>query len=122
MTEPYVPIDDEKAREIAEGLFRGTLFCDRQIRPADANLLHQIFMPLIFMDPQQIDQMKRNGIGFLYARMSTAGPQSINGYPVFGEVSALSTDDGRRVITLYEAMQSAVESVGTPEKKEGVKR
>ena len=65
------PISDDKLRQIAEDIYSGRIFCDRQIR--DADITSCIFMPLTFMTRGQLWKLSKSDIGMIYEYIDKAG-------------------------------------------------
>ena len=49
----------------------------------DNDLMPSIFIPLIFMNEEQRDDMVKKGTLHIFEYYDKAGPRSINGYPIF---------------------------------------
>lgn len=58
---------------------RGLFFTSLNIRQSDANLIPSIFMPLFCYN---FSEKELKEIGIIYEYLHTAGPRSINGYPI----------------------------------------
>jgi len=82
---------DKELREIAKGVTEGTILFDTQV-PED--LLPMVFMPLIFMDENQIEFLRGKHI---YGELGHTFPQGINGYPMFTVIFAISKEEKRKV-------------------------
>lgn len=93
----YQPLAEEKISEIAKGIVANEVFISWQISERDQHMLGMIFMPLMFMDELTTKQMQNNKITHLWAKMNTAGPRGINGYPIFSGMGMLNQDDARRI-------------------------
>jgi hypothetical protein len=105
------PLTEEQIKELALGIFRNEIFTDRHIDPQDApSMLRSVFMPLGFLGRKEILHMQRKQRpGLFYARMDKAGPRSINGYPMFFELSMASEEDAAKVWEEYSRLDKAVE-------------
>lgn len=105
----YFRRNDREIKELALNIYRGDIFTSLQVRESDTYLLSSIFMPLMFMDQEQIDKMKEHKAYMLYASMSDAGPRSINGYPIFMSMNYIDEEDCKKVFEKYEAMKKAID-------------
>lgn len=114
----YVPKSDAEIRELAQDLYQGRIFTDRHIKKGDEERALTVFMPLAFLKPKDVQDLKKNNIGLFYEYLSEAGPRSVNGYPTFASFNALSQDDAKRLFETYEKIKAAVENVIGAEKKE----
>ncbi len=110
----YEPKPDKDLKELAQRLYRGEIFCDRNIQPEDRpRMLSSVFMVLALAEPKFIKEMQDANIDFIYEEMSKAGPMSVNGYPTFMSCQMLDKGDGQKVMDYYEKIRSAVEDVKT---------
>lgn len=87
-------MSDTKLREFVLGVLDGSLYTSRSVQ--DSKLIPMIFMPIALGGLKDMDEDKLKEVGGLYARMSTAMPRSINGYPIFPEVALVHRDDWAR--------------------------
>jgi hypothetical protein len=97
--EAYKPRTEEELKQIAKDLWAGQIFCDRQI--SDKQLLTSVFMPLVFLSVKDVKELKRRNIDFIFEYLSSAGPRSINGMPVFMSCQLLSKSDTERMLVFY---------------------
>lgn len=74
---------DEEINVLAEDIYRDRVFTSDHIRKEDLNMLHVIFVPLVFADKKWIEMMQKDAPGMIYEHLSEAGPKSVNGYPTF---------------------------------------
>ena len=105
----YFKRTDKEIKDLALGVYKGEIFTSAQIRKGYENMLHLIFMPLVFMKPEQLDELKEQGAYLFYANMSDAGPTSCNGYPSFFSMGYLDKDDTERMWDKYEAIKKAID-------------
>ncbi len=94
-------------REIAIGIFNGSIFTSAQIEKKDMNLFPSIFFVLMLMEKKQRDEIISGDIGVFWEYMNKASPRSINGYPMFASVRTLNKADWedvrKMVLKLTEA-------------------
>lgn len=112
MTEfaPYVPLTDDKIRELATDIFQGKVFHEAMIRPGEtANPFTVTFL----LDEATVKHLRDNE-AFLYEYMDQAAPRSINGMPCFLSFRWMSRADARRVMTMVKAMYDATREVPVP--------
>jgi hypothetical protein len=102
---------NKELKELALAITTGAVFTDAQVKPQDKHLLSMIFMPLLFMAKEQWAEMAQKNIGALYAEYSDAMPRSINGYPIFTQVSILSKTDTAKVTAYIKAIRGAVDKM-----------
>ena len=95
-------MSDAKLKQIAQDLYSGKIFCNRQIRRQED--IGMVFMPLLLMSDQDFWVMQKNPPGLVYEYMHKAGPRSINGYPVFMSCYILSQENTKRMIVFYEKL------------------
>lgn len=111
VTKDYIPKTDEEIKTIALGLIDGSLFCDRQIRPQERDMMMQmVFMPLIFLGETEIKHMVDNEADMLYSEMKDAMPTGINGYPCFGSFRWLDRSDTAKVLDKYQKIKAAMDA------------
>jgi len=97
---------DEELKELAQEMYRGEIFCDRQVnRPQDVEM---VFIPLCLMDNRERANLRRRKVNFIYEYMSKAGPRSINGNPTFMTCRVLTEPETKRLFHFYEKITKAV--------------
>jgi hypothetical protein len=101
-------LTDEQVREIARGMIDGTIFTSMQLH--DKNLLMNVFMPLIFIDEATRLDITRSGVTEMYAYMKDASGIAINGYPTFGSMGLIRSEDVERITTKYYKMKEALDN------------
>ncbi len=105
----YPKRTDREIKDLALGVYKREIFTSAQIEKGYENMLHLIFMPLVFMKQEQIDEMQEHGVFLFYANMSDACPSSCNGYPSFLSMGYLDKDDAERMWDKYEAIKKAID-------------
>lgn len=101
-------LTDEEIKQLAEDLYKGLIFTDRHIH--DPKLVPMVFMPLVFLDKKQIDEIQED-FGFMYEYMSEAGPRAINDMPMFTSAKIVNKEDAKKVFEKYEQIKSAVDNI-----------
>jgi hypothetical protein len=105
---PIERLSPEDLTMWAEGLAKGQVFTGNDCPP---DLLAMVFMPLGMgaLSGQQIDW---DSIGNVVQWISKAGPQGINGLPVFMSCHIIHKDDwtiiADRALKAHEALQAAL--------------
>lgn len=80
-------------KTLARDIVEGRVFCTYAM-PAEAmRLLPMIFLPLAFMAPAERQKLINQDIAFFYEYYDKAGPQAVNGYPIFTSVRYLAPDE-----------------------------
>jgi hypothetical protein len=99
---------DQELRELAMEMISGIVFTSLQVETQ--SLIQMVFMPLIFIS----DDMRKNwdenpeeAPAMLYESMAKAGPQAINGYPMFTSLHYLNK---KELIRFKEFVQAATKS------------
>jgi hypothetical protein len=100
----YSRLSDQDIKKLALAIYRGEVLTSMQIREYDQHLLPNIFMPLLLMDKITSKQLLVNKITVFWEYMSAAGPQSINGYPMFTSFSAIDRQDAERVVEKFNTI------------------
>ncbi len=106
-----VPKTDEELKQIAEDLWAGKIFCDRQVQSRRPEDITMVFMVLMFMDKKQLKQLEKDEVDFFYEYMSQATPRGINGMPTFWSVRVLTKPETKRMFEYYEAIKGALANV-----------
>jgi len=101
----WPPVPRQKLLELARDFRAGHVFTDRHLRSLDD--LTMVFMPLIFADQSLLDRLAQEPPGMFYEHLSQAGPRSVNGYPCFFSVKALSIDDTSALMAMIKTLESA---------------
>lgn len=102
----YRPMADEEIKKLAEDMYKGLVFTDRNIQPNEE--VQTVFMPLALMGKELIDELRKNPPGMIYEYMDQAGPMSINGMPMFLSFKMVSIDDAKKVFDLYHKIKEVV--------------
>ena len=105
----YKPLTDKEIKKLADDIYKGLVFTDRHIKyPND---VHRVFMPLILLKKEQLDEFEANPPGMVYEYMERAGPMAINGMPMFLSFRYLSQEDAKRVNEKYVQIKNAIEKI-----------
>ena len=102
---------DEELKQIAKDMLADKIFTNAHIREGDEHLLATIFMPFVFMDEKQRDELEAKGVKVLFEYLSEAGPRAINGYPMFMTCKYMTGEEWDKVYEYYEKMKKAVDEV-----------
>ena len=77
-------LTDKELKQIAWDIHSSKIFCDLMIRESEkVRMIPTIFLPMVFMDTEDLAKFVESDVGMLYEYMDKAGPRSINGYPQF---------------------------------------
>jgi len=102
---------DEKAlRQLALDVAENKVFGTFHLREHEQGLVGNIFMPILFMDDKQCENMKKEDIFHLYEYYDKAGPMSINGRPIFSSVRMISKKDWFRCVKYIEQYKARKDS------------
>jgi hypothetical protein len=105
----YKPLTDEEIKKLADDIYKGIVFTDRHIQNPDD--ISRVFMPLVLLSEEQIEEFKANMPGMIYEYMDKAGPMAMNGMPIFPSFRLLSKEDAKKVDEKYLQIKNAVEKV-----------
>jgi hypothetical protein len=108
----------DQLKQLARDIHAGHVFTDRHVRPNDANLLSSIFLPLMFVNEEQLSALKADPPALIYEYFSEAGERGINGYPMFMSMKTISTSDWSELQAYLTALKEAPDplaSVPVPE-------
>lgn len=103
----YASLTDEEIKKLADDIYKGLIFTDRHIQNPDD--ISRVFMPLVLMKEEQIEEFRTNPPGMIYEYMEKAGPMSINGMPMFLSFRFLNQEDAKKVDKKYIQIKEAVE-------------
>lgn len=95
--------------EVAEGIYKGQIFTDRHLR--DKSLIQNVFMVLALADQKTIDKIKASKPGMFYEYLDKAGPQAINGMPIFASMRMANEDDTKKIFAYVQKMEEAMKIV-----------
>lgn len=91
----------KELKELAVDLAEGKIFSNLHLGEQH-HMFQSVFMVMVFMKQEDIDQMIANDIHFFYEYMNQAGPMSINGMPNFFSVRMLNKKDFHDMWIEYE--------------------
>jgi len=98
---------DGELKELANDIYRGLVFTDRNVSKQDGNLLGNVFMVLGLMNEKQNKEFWENPPGMIYEYYQKAGPRGINGYPVFFSMQRLTAEEAEKVTkTVIDLLES----------------
>lgn len=102
---------DEELKTLAMDILQGRVFTSSQVPEGYADLLPQIFMPLMFMEEEQREAFLKEEPYLLYAPMKEAFPTGVNGFPMFGSMAYLTKEDTIKVDKYIQAYNEAIAAV-----------
>ena len=98
--------NDAELRQLALDMMGGSIFTDRHINPNDKDVLPSIFMPLFFMNKEQLAEFEARDVNMIYEHMSKAESRSINGYPIFMSFQFLDKEDTERLQPMLDELKT----------------
>jgi hypothetical protein len=99
-------LTDKELKQIAWDIHSSKIFCDLMIYKSEKiHMTPMIFMPILFMESEELNKFAEGDVGMLYEYMDKAGSRSINGYPQFFSFSHLSRGDTRKVVEYYDKIR-----------------
>lgn len=105
----YKPLTEEEIKKLADDIYKGLVFTDRHIQNPDD--ITRVFIPLVILKKEQIEEFGVNPPGLVYEYMDRAGPMAVNGMPMFLSLRMLSQEDAKKVNDKYIQIKNAVEKV-----------
>lgn len=103
--------DDEDLKQLAKDMLADKLFTTCHLRKGDERLVSSIFMPLLFIDQKQRDEMEAEKVEVLFEYISEANSRSINGYPMFMTMRTMTKEEWDKVNDYYEKMKKLLNEV-----------
>lgn len=104
-TIPRLSADELTA--IAVETFHGRIFHHNMCETVQD--IHAVFMPIGLGALAEWTPEEISNIGLIYEHMSSAGPRSINGMPVFFSMKLVHKDDMPELSSRLDAIKAAVE-------------
>lgn len=93
----------QELKQIAMDLLDDKIFSDRHLREGEApTMMQMIFMPLVFMDEQQMPLFLAQRPNFIFEYTDKAGPRSVNGYPIFFSMQYLNEEESKIMFDYYD--------------------
>lgn len=79
-------------------------------------LFNMVFMPVMFCDPKQRQDLIDRQTYAFYGKMEDAGPRAINGYPIFNKVGSVNEADFRKIESFAKVYDAFINNfTGTPQ-------
>jgi hypothetical protein len=103
------PLTAEEVNDFARRIYRHEIFTSWM---APQEMIGSIFMPLHFMSEEQMKEVIAEGGHSMWAEMSSAGPRSINGYPIFMTLNIWNEDNAKRI---HKRVLEIVDMLDAPE-------
>lgn len=101
----------DEVKQLATDTFKEKVFYSTMVREIEDHLITSIFMPVVFMNKEQIEQLVEDKVAAFYEYMSEAGPRSINGYPMFTSMKTITVEDLAKVQEIVEKLTEATNAV-----------
>ena len=109
MMEPYKTKTAEEIKEIAIGIFKGTIFTSLQVK--NKSDIYCVFMAAGFGDQDYTDWLTNNKICIFYEYFDKSLPRSINGYPIFMSHGHLNEEDTQKILEKYKEIKKVMENL-----------
>jgi hypothetical protein len=103
------PMTDDEIKTLAEDMYKGLVFTDRQLSTADE--LPMVFIPLALAGKELIEELQKIPPGMIYEYIEEAGPMGVNGMPMFTSFKVASVEDTRKIFEHYHKIKEAVARV-----------
>jgi hypothetical protein len=103
-------ITEDQIKELVTGLVKDQVFTWQHLPADDPHLLPMVFMVLGLGGLGDIDP---DSIGTVYEYLDKAGPQGINGYPIFLSCKLVHKDDWKTVLERAIKVEKAIEKAMT---------
>jgi len=108
----------KELRKLAWDIANNQVFCSWMLR--DINLLRSVFMPLIFMDKKQIEDMEKQKVVHFCEYYDKAGKMAINGHPIFWSFKCITENEMEQLSPMIdEILAKQKEFVGGESPPEG---
>lgn len=102
-------LTDEEVIEVARGLHTRKYFISAVLDEEEMNrMLPLIFMPLALMDEDTWKKFEEDEAYVFYEEVSKALPRSIDGYPIFGSMRAMTMADYALVCSAAKQIDQAL--------------
>ena len=99
----------EELTQLAKDLWSGSIYTSQHV--SDPNLVKHVFMPLIFLGEEGLNNLKEKNIVVLFEYMDKAQSRSINGCPIFMSMQCLNSDEWVIVVDKYESIKKKMSEI-----------
>ena len=108
-----IPSQSEEAlTQLAKDIAMNLVFTSDHIHRNEwDNILGMVFMPIVLGAFSDYSEEARKDIGMIYEYYDKAGPQAINGYPIFFSFAIVNVKDRQFVWEKVEKIRKALEAV-----------
>lgn len=100
---------EKELKKLAEDIYKGLVYTHQHIEKLED--IRTVFMPLAFIDKEQLDELINDAPGLMYEYLDKASPRTINGMPIFFSVSMLSIADAEKVHKYYNKIVKAIKGI-----------
>jgi hypothetical protein len=91
-------------KALALDIQEGRVFGSWHLKKTDEWLLSSIFLPLMFLEPEQVEEMAE--VAHIFEYIDRAGPRSINGYPAFMSFHRISHTEWDTICKLLNKLHA----------------
>ena len=99
----------EELKQLALDIYAGRVYIDRYVQhPRDIPL---VFMPLMFLDNEQLASLQQSQPGLIYEYLSEASPRTVNGMPGFFSMKTLNQADTEKLFDILVKLEEAITAV-----------
>jgi hypothetical protein len=83
-------VTNQEIKALAREWCEGRILFSTQV---PKEIISMVFMPIIFLNEEQRQELIAENVFAFYGKMADAGPRGINGYPIFWTMYRISEDD-----------------------------
>lgn len=105
----YYRRTDEELKEIAKGIFDGSIFTSDMMRRIED--LPHVFMPVGLMEDDYRKNLAEAKPHLFYEKMHRRAPLGVNGMPMFFSFSWLNKEDTERMYEFYKKIKDAYDNL-----------
>lgn len=95
----------EQLRQIALDMADLKIFTSMHIREGDMSLMKSIFLPLVFMDKEQIERLQAEKVHVIFEYNSERMERCINGYPIFMSFQKMTKEEWDTVLPMVKKLE-----------------
>lgn len=96
-------MDEQELKKLAIDISENKIFGTFHLSDHETSLLGCVFMPLMFMNDEQADEMK--DVAHFYEYLSAAGPLAVSGMPTFTSMRTISKEAWPKIVDYIKAYE-----------------